>query len=277
MKPARKAISSGQQTLSPCRDSIASTNIEARSNDSCVPVSSQATPRPSISTRNALRSRYARLTSVISSSPRARRLDVGGDVDARRCRRNRARSRRSWTSAARLLFDVERHAIGVEMHDAVTLRILDVIGEHRRAGLAAPRRRAAAPAIHGRRRCCRRAPARPRSLPTNSRPMMNASASPSGAPAPRNRSAMPHWLPSPEQPAILRQVHRRRDDAGSRGCPASISVDDRVVDHRLVVDRQQLLADADRDRVQPRSRSAREHNSFHVRRSNYLDLELRTN
>ena len=34
--------------------------------------------------------------------------------------------------------------------------------------------------------------------------------------------------------------------------PASISTDKRVVDHRFVVDRQQLLADGPRDRIEPR-------------------------
>ena len=38
--------------------------------------------------------------------------------------------------------------------------------------------------------------------------------------------------------------------------PASISVDERIVDHRLVVDRQQLLRRHERQRMQPRARAA---------------------
>ena len=66
----------------------------------------------------------------------------------------------------------------------------------------------------------------------------------------------------PEQPAELVDVLRRRDDedladAGhhQRG--------QRVVDHRLVVDGHELLADAARDRVQPRSRTAGEDDPLH--------------
>ena len=55
----------------PCRSSMLCTNVDACSNDSNVPVSSQAMPRPSTSTCRSPRSRYARFTSVISSSPRA--------------------------------------------------------------------------------------------------------------------------------------------------------------------------------------------------------------
>src|SRR6185295_16854636 len=38
----------------------------------------------------------------------------------------------------------------------------------------------------------------------------------------------------------------------------------RIVDHRLVVDGQQLFADRARQRMQPRSRSACENNAFHA-------------
>ena len=50
--------------------------LAACSSDSCVPVSSQAMPRPSSSTLQRAASRYARLTSVISSSPRAEGLSA---------------------------------------------------------------------------------------------------------------------------------------------------------------------------------------------------------
>ena len=50
---------------------MVSMKCEASSSDSWVPVSSQAWPRPSGSTSSSPMSRYLRLTSVISSSPRA--------------------------------------------------------------------------------------------------------------------------------------------------------------------------------------------------------------
>ena len=71
MKPMRMAISSMQAMRMPCRFSNTRTYSPASSNDSWVPVSSQAKPRPRSRMRAAPRSRYARLMSVISSSPRA--------------------------------------------------------------------------------------------------------------------------------------------------------------------------------------------------------------
>src|SRR6202522_4467917 len=71
MKPWRNATSSGQAMRKPCRRSRDPTNSLASRRLSGVPVSSQANPRPIISTPSWHRSRYARLTSVISSSPRA--------------------------------------------------------------------------------------------------------------------------------------------------------------------------------------------------------------
>ena len=56
MNPWRKAISSGQHTFNPWRASIVSTKFAAASSDECVPVSSQATPRPRTSTRSLPRS-----------------------------------------------------------------------------------------------------------------------------------------------------------------------------------------------------------------------------
>ncbi len=55
--------------------------FEACTSDSCVPVSSQAMPRPSRCTRSCPRRRYSRLTSVISSSPRADGLRLLRDLD----------------------------------------------------------------------------------------------------------------------------------------------------------------------------------------------------
>ena len=76
------------------------------------------------------------------------------------------------------------------------------------------------------------------------------------------RSRMPHARAVAEQPLELVLVLRGRDDedladAGhhQRG--------QRVVDHRLVVDRHELLADAAGDRVQPRARAAGQDDPSH--------------
>ena len=45
--------------------------------------------------------------------------------------------------------------------------------------------------------------------------------------------------------------------------PASISTDKGIVDHRLVVDRQELLGNTLRDRMKACSGTAREYNSLH--------------
>ncbi|MNI29947.1 hypothetical protein D3C73_837760 [compost metagenome] len=65
-----------------------------------------------------------------------------------------------------------------------------------------------------------------------------------------------------QQVAVLRQVLGGGDqqdflDAGEH------QDRDRVVDHRLVVDRQQLFGHAQRDRVQTRARTTGQHNSLH--------------
>ena len=51
--------------------------------------------------------------------------------------------------------------------------------------------------------------------------------------------------------------------------PASISVRQRVIDHRLVVDRQQLLADDARERIEPRAGAAGEDDPLHGKTMNY--------
>ena len=66
----------------------------------------------------------------------------------------------------------------------------------------------------------------------------------------------------PEQAPEAREVLRRTDDqdvADSRQHQRT----DGVIDHRLVVDRQQLLADAFRNRVETGAGAAGEYNAFH--------------
>lgn len=65
-----------------------------------------------------------------------------------------------------------------------------------------------------------------------------------------------------QQPLEVGEVRRRRDDedvADARHHEDG----ERVVDHGLVVDRQQLLAGHERERVQARARSARKDDAFH--------------
>lgn len=71
IKPLRHAISSKHAILSPCLFSIVATYWPASSNESCVPASSQAKPRPKSSTFSLFSFRYNSLSEVISSSPRA--------------------------------------------------------------------------------------------------------------------------------------------------------------------------------------------------------------
>jgi hypothetical protein len=70
--------------------------------------------------------------------------------------------------------------------------------------------------------------------------------------------------PVAEEPLEARHVVRRRDeqhvpDAGEH------QARQRVVDHRFVVHRQQLLRDAARHRVKPRAGASGENDAFHLR------------
>ena len=183
-----------------------------------------------------------RLTSVISYSPRADGFSalaisttlVVVEVEAGHRPVRPAASRASPRSTAR--------ARRVELDHAVALRVGHVIGEHRRALLAPSRRAAAARRGPRRRRCCRRGPASPGSPATNASPMTNACASPLGVGCSAYSKRMPHCEPSPS---------RRRNIGRSCGVemirtsrmPASINDRQRIVDHRLVVDRHELLGD----------------------------------
>ena len=74
IQPLRYAIPSRQATFRPWRFSITSTKVEASARLSCVPVSSQAKPRPKTCTFSSPSFRNSWLTVVISSSPRAENL-----------------------------------------------------------------------------------------------------------------------------------------------------------------------------------------------------------
>lgn len=67
----RFRIDTSEEMGSPWLRSTERTNSEASKRDSIVPVSSQAYPRPSVTTSSVPSSRYIWLSVVISSSPRS--------------------------------------------------------------------------------------------------------------------------------------------------------------------------------------------------------------
>ena len=76
-------------------------------------------------------------------------------------------------------------------------------------------------------------------------------------------AASPSWLPSPSSRRKPSLILRRRDDqdvADARQHQRR----QRVVDHRLVVDRQQLLGDDERQRMEAGAGPAGEEYPFHL-------------
>ena len=100
------------------------------------------------------------------------------------------------------------------------------------------------------------------SPPTNSRPMTNAWARPSGTAARRRRARCPTAQPSPSSSRNRGRSLGRRDDQDLADARQHQDAE-RVVDHRLVVDRQQLLADDPGQRVEPRARAAGQDDPLH--------------
>jgi hypothetical protein len=99
-----------------------------------------------------------------------------------------------------------------------------------------------------------------RSPPTKSAPIVSACAMPRGLLGVVQLDAE---LPAvAQQLAKARQIERRRDDEDLADA-GQHQHRQRVVDHRLVVDRQQLLGDALRDRVQTRAGAAGENDALH--------------
>ena len=70
-----------------------------------------------------------------------------------------------------------------------------------------------------------------------------------------------------EQALELRRVLRRGDDQDVANAGQHQDAE-RIIDHRLVVDRQQLLRDRDGDRMQARTRAAGEDDALHERDAN---------
>ena len=96
----------------------------------------------------------------------------------------------------------------------------------------------------------------------NSLPIKNACASPSGDGCTAYCSLMPHCSPIAQQLLKPRRVLRRRDHQDLPN-PRQHQRRQRIVDHRLVIHRQQLLGHRLRHRMQPRPRAARKNNPLH--------------
>ena len=75
----------------------------------------------------------------------------------------------------------------------------------------------------------------------------------------------------PEQALEVGQVRRRRDDQDVADARQHEGAE-RIVDHWLVVDRQQLLGGHERERVQARAGPAREDDAFHINTSTGTNL-----
>ena len=155
MNPLAKAISSMQATFSPCRSSSVCTNMRLHSSESYVPVSSHAMPRPSGCDLELPCAQVARLTSVISSSPRADGFRFLRDVDDPAVVEVQPGDGPVDLGLLRLLLDAEGLERLVELDDAVTLRVVHLVGEDARPGRQLGRLLEDRSG-RGRRRCCRR-------------------------------------------------------------------------------------------------------------------------
>ena len=185
-----------------------------------------------------------------------RRLECGGDVDHVVVVEVQPGDREVALRLARLLLDADRASRRVELDHAVALGVEHVVGEHRRAravrvGGAQLRLQIVAPeqvvAQH------QAARARADEIAADAKRLRQSV----GRRLHRVLQVQAPLAAVAQQLGEARRVLRRRDDqhvahAGQhqRG--------QRVIDHRLVVHRQQLLAHRLRHRVKPRARSSSE-------------------
>jgi len=109
---------------------MVSMKFPACSNDSWVPVSSQATPRPSLSRNSAPCARYQLLRSVISSSPRAEGRNRGRQIAHLMVVEVETNHRVIGFRVPRLFSQIDHTPIGIGLHHAVTLRVANPIPEH---------------------------------------------------------------------------------------------------------------------------------------------------
>ena len=203
-----------------------------------------------------------RLTSVISYSPRAEGLSPLANSTTRECKVETGhRPVRLGNSG--LLFDRYGAAGRIEFNHPVALWIWHVIGEDGRALFALRR---------------------PAKLVAQARAVENVVAKNE-----HRRPAGDEFLADDETPA---RAHSARAARRIRcGCPTpshrqgggETSADhgggndqrladpgehddrQRIIDHRLVVDRNQLLGDSESDRMQPGARAASQNDAFHLR------------
>ena len=100
-----------------------------------------------------------------------------------------------------------------------------------------------------------------RSRPIKSAPIIKASASPARLGLLRVTETNTPLAAVAEQPFKLTTIHWRGDDENVADACQHQSRQ-RIINHRLVIDRQQLFAHASRDRIKPRSAASREYDSL---------------
>ncbi len=202
------------------------------------------------------------MTEVISSSPRADGLTCSAASTTRSSKKYSPVTAQLLVGCVGLLLDLGGPTVGVEVDDAVALWVLDVVAEHRGAGR--PGRRggdevgqagAVEQVVAEHERCA---------LPVEE---VGADQERLGEPVGRVLGGVGE-LQSPlravaEQPLERGTVLGRGDDQHLADAGEHVHRQ-RVVDHRLVVHRQQLLRRAQRDRVETRARSPGEDDALHV-------------
>src|SRR5262245_38399745 len=191
-----------------------------------------------------------------------RRTERGRDVDHSPVVEVEAGDRERRPGLRRLL--LERHGAtrGIELDDAVSFGIAHVVGEHRGATLAARRtaqalgKAVAVVDVVAERQRDRVAGDELAADEEGLRESVGARLD-----RPRDRQA--ERLAGAEEPAERLLIVRRGDDEDVAD-PRQHEGRQRVIDHRLVVDRQQLLAHAERERVQPPAGAAGEDDPLHL-------------
>ena len=173
-----------------------------------------------------------------------------------------ARHRPRALGLLRLLDDAQGAARLVEGDDAVGLRVLDMVGEDRRTGgasagrgqqLAHPRPEEQVVAEH------QRDVVGTDEVAPDHEGLRQAL----GPRLDRVGEAQAELLAGAEQALVVVEVLRARDDQDLADA-GQHQHRDRVVDHRLVVDRQQLLVDRQGRGMQPRARPARQNDALHA-------------
>ena len=163
---------------------------------------------------------------------------------------------------ARLLLDLQRAALGIHRHHAVAFRVSDAIGEDGGAGFAPGRllqlRRQMIAKDHVVAQCQRAG-----------LPIQPVAPDMEGLSQPVRRGlfgigeAHPQPRAIAEQATELRQIGRRRDHQNVANARQH-QHRERIIHHRLVIHRQQLLARRQRHRVQACAGAAGEQNALHA-------------